>query len=93
MQRGLVILRTPAYRLAGSSLTVAGLLWVPSGFRLGNPSMVVIGLLTASYPISTRLYMVSLARKLDRAERANLDLAQRPDLYLVPSTGVDCISI
>jgi hypothetical protein len=49
-------------------------------------------LVLVTYPISTGLYMASLTRKLDRAERANVDLARRPELYLVPPVSVDCIS-
>jgi hypothetical protein len=92
MRRGLAMLRTRRYLISGGLLTVSGLLWVIAGIRSNSPALMPSALVLATYPISTWLYMASLTRKLDRAERANVDLARRPELYLVPPVVVDCIS-
>jgi hypothetical protein len=92
MRRGLVMLRTPAYLTAGGLFAGAGLLWVANGVRLSSPTLVALASFLVTCPFWTWWYAVWLSRRLDRAELGNADLAQRPDLYLVRSVELDCIS-
>lgn len=92
MRRGLAVVRSDVYRVAAALFTVAGLLWMVNGVRLGSPVLVLCALVLASHPLWVWAYTFFLAGKLDRAERANADLVHRPELYLVPDDCVDVIS-
>jgi predicted exporter len=92
MRRGLKLLRTRAYLIAGGLFTVSGLLWIAESVRWSTPALAPSAAVLAAYPLWAWMYAATLGRKLDRAELGNADLAQRPDLYLVRSVELDCIS-
>jgi hypothetical protein len=73
-------------------MTLCAGLSIWQGVRWDDRVSIVLAVLPASYPVAIRAYLRYAERRLDRAELGNADLAQRPDLYLVRSVELDCIS-